>query len=195
LNTRRPFATILTPVAGVASFTATSNSAAVIAALVTSSASTTVWLVPVERFAGGDDGAVESWVADALQRARVAHLGTVGADGAVRLVPICFAVVDGWVASVVDHKPKRRSQLRRLDDIDSVGSATVLVDHYDEDWSQLWWVRIHGRAVVHREPSDETAAVLVALAAKYSQYRQRPPTGAVYRIALDDVRSWRAVNE
>jgi PPOX class probable F420-dependent enzyme len=157
--------------------------------------STTVWLVPVERFTGGDDGAVESWVADALQRARVARLGTVGADGAVRLMPICFEVIDGWVVSAVDHKPKRSGQLRRLDDIESVGSATVLVDHYDEDWSQLWWVRIHGRAVVHREPSDETAAMLVALAAKYSQYRERPPTGAVYRIALDDVRSWRAVNE
>ena len=55
----------------------------------------------------------------------------------IRLVPICFAVVDGWVADAVDHKPKRTGQLRRLDDIEAAGSATVLVDHYDEDWSRL----------------------------------------------------------
>jgi hypothetical protein len=64
------------------------------------------------------DGAVEKpWVADALRQARVARLGTVGVDGAVRLVPICFAVVDDWLVSAVDHKPKRTGQLRRLDDM------------------------------------------------------------------------------
>ncbi|MBA3802792.1 MAG: TIGR03668 family PPOX class F420-dependent oxidoreductase [Acidimicrobiia bacterium] len=136
----------------------------------------------------------EPWVADALRRARVARLGTVGDGGAVRLVPICFALVDGWLASAVDHKPKRTGQLRRLDDMERAGSATVLVDYYTEDWSQLWWVRIRGRAVVHRDRDDEAVAVLAALAAKYSQYRERPPAGAVYRIAMDEVRSWRPPN-
>ena len=68
--------------------------------------------------------------------------------GEVLLVPICFAVVDGWIVSAVDHKPKRHQRLRRLDDIESTGTATVLVDHYDDDWTQLWWVRIRGHAVV-----------------------------------------------
>ena len=129
-----------------------------------------------------------------MRRARVARLGTAGDGGAVRLVPICFALVDGWLASAVDHKPKRTGQLRRLDDMERAGSATVLVDHYTEDWSQLWWVRIRGRAVVHRDRDDEAVAVLAALAAKYSQYRERPPAGAVYRIAMDEVRSWRPPN-
>ena len=109
----------------------------------------------------------------------------------IRLVPICFAVVDGWVASAVDHKPKRTGQLRRLDDIEAAGSATVLVDHYDEDWSRLWWIRIRGRAEVHRGHDQVAVAVLAALATKYTQYRERPPAGAVYRIAIDDIRSWR----
>jgi len=131
------------------------------------------------------------WIADALQQARVARLATVGVDNAVRLVPICFAIVDGWVASAVDNKPKRTGQLRRLDDMETAGTATVLVDHYDDDWSRLWWVRIRGRAVVHRERDDAALVVLGALAAKYAQYRERPPAGAVYRIAMDEVRSWR----
>ena len=137
----------------------------------------------------------ESWVAGALQRARVARLGTVGGDGMIGLVPICFAVVDGWIASAVDHKPKRTGQLRRLDDIEAAGSATVLVDHYDEDWSRLWWIRIRGRAEVHREHDEVAVAVLAALATKYTQYRQRPPAGVVYRIAIDDIRSWRPLDK
>ena len=139
-------------------------------------------------------GRVESWVLDAMQQARVARLATVGAGGAVGLVPICFVVVDGWVGSAVDHKPKRSDRLRRLADIEATGAATVLVDHYEEDWSRLWWVRVRGRAVVHGERDDEALAVLEALMAKYVQYREHPPEGAVYRIALDEVRSWRSAD-
>jgi PPOX class probable F420-dependent enzyme len=144
----------------------------------------------------GDDGAVdEPWFADALRLARVARLATVGTDATVRLVPICFAIVDRWVVSAVDHKPKRTTRLRRLDDIEAASTATVLVDHYDEDWTRLWWVRIRGRASVHREADDESAAALVALTTKYPQYHERPPTGPVYRIAMDEVRSWRAAEQ
>jgi PPOX class probable F420-dependent enzyme len=147
----------------------------------------------VPRATGGDDGCVDrSWVEDALQRASVARLGTLGSDGAVRLVPICFAIVEGWLAGAVDDKPKRTAALRRLDDLEAMRTATVLVDHYDDDWSRLWWVRIRGRAVVHRQRDDESLTALAALVAKYPQYRERPPSGAVYRIALDEVRCWRA---
>jgi PPOX class probable F420-dependent enzyme len=142
---------------------------------------------------GGDDEQVDtSWIADALQQAPVARLGTLGSDGAVRLVPICFAIVDGWLAGVVDDKPKRTTELRRLDDLEATRTATVLVDHYEDDWTRLWWVRIRGRAVVHRRRDDDALAALAALTAKYPQYRRDPPTGAVYRIAMDEVRCWRA---
>ena len=131
------------------------------------------------------------WVADALRAARVARLGTTDEDGAVRLVPVCFAVVDGWLASVVDHKPKRTGQLRRLDDMRVTGRATVLVDHYDEDWSQLWWVRVRGRAEVLDAADVARPSALDALAAKYAQYAANPPSGAVWRVALDELRWWR----
>ena len=136
--------------------------------------------------AGPDD-----WVPTALAAARVARLATVDDHDAVRLVPVCFAVVDGWLVSAVDHKPKRTGQLRRLDDMRATGTATVLVDHYAEDWTQLWWVRVRGRAeVVGDEPGRRRA--LDALVAKYEQYRERPPTGAVWRVATDELRWWRA---
>jgi PPOX class probable F420-dependent enzyme len=139
---------------------------------------------------------LEPWVADALGSARVARLATKGADDAVRLVPICFAVVDGTIASAVDHKPKRTGQLRRLDDMIATGTATVLVDHYDDaDWTRLWWVRVRGRATVHAEGDAAAVTAVDALVAKYPQYRQRRPAGPVYRIAIDEVRSWRATGD
>jgi PPOX class probable F420-dependent enzyme len=134
---------------------------------------------------------VDEWVARALEQARVARLGTVDDAGGVRLVPVCFAAVDGWLVSAVDHKPKRTGQLRRLDDMARTGSATLLIDHYDDDWTQLWWVRVSGRAVVHEPGAPASTAALDALAAKYRQYREHRPAGSVYRVALDDVRWWR----
>jgi PPOX class probable F420-dependent enzyme len=133
---------------------------------------------------------MEEWVTAALRDARVARLGTVDAAGAVRLVPVCFAEVDGWLVSAVDHKPKRTGQLARLDDIRDGGTATVLVDHYEEDWSRLWWVRVRGRAEV-LDAGEQRDGALDALAAKYRQYVERPPSGAVWRVAMDEVRSWR----
>jgi PPOX class probable F420-dependent enzyme len=135
---------------------------------------------------------MEQWVSDALSDARVARLGTVGADGAVRMVPICFAVVDGFVVSAVDHKPKRTGQLRRFRDMTESGTATVLVDHYDDDWSTLWWVRVRGRATVHSAAATEAVSAVDALVAKYAQYRDVRPSREVFRVALDEVRWWSA---
>jgi PPOX class probable F420-dependent enzyme len=128
---------------------------------------------------------VDEWVQPALRDARVARLGTVDAHGAVRLVPVCFAVVGDRLVSAVDHKPKRTGQLRRLDDMRTAGQATVLVDHYDEDWSRLWWVRVDGPAEVL-----ESDAAIDALAAKYEQYRAARPAGPVIAITPERWRSW-----
>jgi PPOX class probable F420-dependent enzyme len=133
-----------------------------------------------------------NWVTAALATARVARLGTTGDDRRIRLVPICFAIVDDHLVSAVDHKPKRTARLARLDDITATGSATVLVDHYDEDWNELWWVRIRGAAAVRDEDDGISVAGRVALGEKYRQYRDRPPRGPVYSIRLDEVTWWRA---
>jgi len=132
-----------------------------------------------------------AWVLEALQLARVARLATVDAAGDARLVPVCFAVVGDALVSAVDHKPKRTGQLRRLDDARARGRATLLVDHYDEDWTALWWVRARGTAAVHEPGSPAATVALDALCAKYEQYRRRPPAGAVLAVATDELRWWR----
>ncbi|EWM13345.1 TIGR03668 family PPOX class F420-dependent oxidoreductase [Kutzneria sp. 744] len=122
-------------------------------------------------------------------QARVARLATAGADGRPHLVPVTFAVHDDLVVIAVDHKPKTTTNLRRLRNIRENDQVSMLVDHYDEDWGQLWWVRVDGTATVIDGP--EMAEPVEWLMAKYEQYRERPPTGPVIRIRVFTVVNWR----
>jgi PPOX class probable F420-dependent enzyme len=117
--------------------------------------------------------------------ARVARLATVGETGAPHLVPIVFALVGDTIHSAVDAKPKRHTRLRRLANIAHEPRVCVLVDHYDDDWTLLWWVRADGVARV----LDASPAGLAALTAKYPQYRATPPPGPFLTI---EVRAWSA---
>jgi PPOX class probable F420-dependent enzyme len=123
--------------------------------------------------------------------ARLARLATVGEDGRPHLVPICFAVEGDTLYTAVDDKPKRTRQLQRLRNIEANPRVEILIDHYEEDWSRLWWVRVHGRARVAE--LDEHAAQL--LAAKYPQYRSRPPAGPLVVIEVERVVDWSAEPE
>jgi PPOX class probable F420-dependent enzyme len=93
----------------------------------------------------------------------------------------------------VDDKPKRTRSLRRLDDVSSYGTATLLVDYYDEDWEQLWWVRAGGPAhvVVDAGAAEHQRAVRLLLA-KYPQYQNHALDGPVLVIELNQWRSWAA---
>jgi PPOX class probable F420-dependent enzyme len=123
--------------------------------------------------------------------ARVARLATVDADGRPHLVPLCFALVGDRIVSVVDAKPKRTPELRRLANIRAQPRVSVLVDEYDEDWTTLWWVRADGvaRIVGKGAERDDTVA---ALTGKYPQYEKQPPAGPVVAITVERWRGWTA---
>jgi PPOX class probable F420-dependent enzyme len=122
----------------------------------------------------------------AFADARVARLATVDETGAPHLVPIVFAVAGDLIHTAVDAKPKRHTRLRRLANIAHEPRVSVLVDHYDEDWTQLWWVRADG---VARVLAVDPVAV-AALSEKYPQYVEIPPTGPVIRVDVHTWRSW-----
>ena len=92
-------------------------------------------------------------IRERVERARVARLATVGADSRPHLVPICFVVEGSVLYSAVDRKPKRSANLKRIENVRANPEVTVLVDHYDDDWTQLWWVRLDGRARVVATPA------------------------------------------
>jgi PPOX class probable F420-dependent enzyme len=125
--------------------------------------------------------------------APVARLATVGRDGAPHVVPITFALVGEQVVTVVDGKRKRSTALRRLDNIAADPRVAVLVDHYEEDWSRLWWIRLDGRARV-ADGGPERDAAVAALRQKYRQYRAGVATeGPAILIDVVRARSWSAV--
>lgn len=123
--------------------------------------------------------------------ARVATLATLTEDGAPHLVPFCFALDGDCLVSAVDHKPKRTTRLRRLANVAHDDRATVLVDRYDERWDRLWWVRLDASARVLPEGAEAERARSL-LAAKYQQYRERPPLGPVLRLTIRRWSSWEA---
>src|SRR5579875_3988162 len=96
-------------------------------------------------------------------QARVARLATITPDGRPHLVPIVFAVHGDTVYSAVDAKPKRTGALARLANVAAHPQASVLADHYEEDWSALWWVRGDGRARVLELELPEAAEAIVRL--------------------------------
>ncbi|MFE3257307.1 TIGR03668 family PPOX class F420-dependent oxidoreductase [Nocardia sp. NPDC059091] len=134
--------------------------------------------------------------ATALSRfraARVARLATADAIGVPHLVPVTFAVSPAdsplLVVIAIDNKPKTTTDLRRLRNIAANPRVSVLADHYDEDWSQLWWTRLDGIADILDDTVDRELP-LGWLVAKYPQYQADPPTGPIIRIAVDSVRGW-----
>ena len=123
--------------------------------------------------------------------ARVARLATIEDDGRAHLVPICFAVEGERLFNAVDGKPKRSRDLRRLRNLRARPWATVLVDHYEEDWTRLWWARLRGPAEV-LEDGDAARRALALLIAKYPQYQRDPPAGPVMAMRLAEWRGWSA---
>jgi PPOX class probable F420-dependent enzyme len=126
--------------------------------------------------------------------ARVGRLATLGAERRPHLVPICFALEGETLYSAVDEKPKRSKRLKRLKNIRRHPDVTVLVDHYEEDWTRLWWVRLDGVATV-LEQGLERERALELLQAKYEQYRAEPPTGPVIAVRVARWRAWSSIGQ
>jgi PPOX class probable F420-dependent enzyme len=126
-----------------------------------------------------------------LSAARIGRLATVRPDGRPHVVACCFAVRGDRLWTAVDAKPKTTTRLQRLDNVRAHPWASLLVDHYEEDWDELWWVRADGPAKV-LAGGEEHVAALAALVAKYEQYAGAPPRGPVVAVAVQRWVGWSA---
>src|SRR6266545_2465527 len=104
-------------------------------------------------------GGIPASVAGFIAEGRVGRLGTADASGQPLVVPICYAFDGHSLFSAIDTKPKTKSPegLKRIRNIRENAKVSVVIDRYDEDWAQLRYVIIQGRADL--------------LLAKYPQYR------------------------
>ncbi len=131
-----------------------------------------------------------------LESARAGHLATASPDGDPHLIPVVFALVGDHVYIAIDEKPKTTLRLRRLTNIESNPRAALLVDHYDDDWSRLWWILLRGPAdALWPSQWDESEArtAISALRNKYPQYaemglEERP----LLRLRAERVTAWSA---
>ena len=131
-----------------------------------------------------------------VAEARRAVLTTIDSrDGRPRSVPICFVVVEDVLYSALDEKPKASCDTRRLRRVRNLGAdprATILVDHWDEDWSRLAFVELQCRGTLLEPGREEHAAAVDALLAKYPPYREhRLESRPMLRFAVVDAISWR----
>jgi len=133
-------------------------------------------------------------VSDFLKAGRVARLGTADAAGQPLVVPICYAFDGRHCYSAIDAKPKRQApgRLKRVRNIRENSRVSVLVDHYDEDWSRLRYIVLQGRADLLSEGAEFTYAVDLLLE-KYGQYRAMSldrSSGLVIKITPERVIQW-----
>jgi PPOX class probable F420-dependent enzyme len=135
-----------------------------------------------------------AWASAFLRDARVGRLATADAAGRPLVVPVCYVFDGSRCYSAVDAKPKRTRNLRRLSNIAENPKVSLVVDRWDEDWSQLCWVIVEGRADVLTSGPEFSRAIDL-LVAKYPQYRALPldrAAGAVVAITPGRVLAWRS---
>jgi PPOX class probable F420-dependent enzyme len=122
-------------------------------------------------------------------KARIARLATADADGRPHIVPVVFALDNDTLYSAVDDKPKRTTALKRLANVNANPHVALLVDHYEEDWSALWWVRADGLGRVLDPEDAEARRATMLLAERYPQQRS---TGPVMAIDVERWSGWSA---
>jgi PPOX class probable F420-dependent enzyme len=130
-----------------------------------------------------------------LQQARVARLATLDAKYGTHIIPVCFAYDGAVFYSAVDRKPKRVApqRLARLRHIQAAPQVALLIDHYDEDWTQLWYILVRGKAKLLPDSArKERATAIRRLRTKYPQYAtgMLPDDAPIIRITPQRINSW-----
>ncbi|MGI8662392.1 MAG: pyridoxamine 5'-phosphate oxidase family protein [Acidimicrobiales bacterium] len=124
-----------------------------------------------------------------LAEARHGVLATLHGRRGVDAVPIVFAVLGSAIVIPIDTlKAKRSTRLQRVANIEADERCVLLVEHYDDDWAQLWWVRLHARAKL----CAPDAAALDALATRDERYREPGAVVATIELAPTEITGWMA---
>jgi len=138
----------------------------------------------------------EPAVREFIEAARIAHLATASGAGEPHNIPLCFWFDGAQFYFVIDQKPKRRSgtSIKRMRNIAENARVALVIDHYDEDWTRLAYVLVHGNAQIV-EDGDEYARAIQHLRHKYAQYHAMELTqekNPAIRIEPTRVHAWGA---
>ncbi len=128
-----------------------------------------------------------------IHRLRAARLATADEHGSPHAIPVCYAFDGTYFYIALDEKPKRVevTQLRRVRNIEARHEASLLIDQYDDDWSRLGYILVHGKAELLALEHERHGTALVLLRERYVQYRsmnlERYP---VISIDPDRITAW-----
>jgi PPOX class probable F420-dependent enzyme len=130
-----------------------------------------------------------------LKEARVARLATFNATSEPHIVPVCFVYDGNIFYTAIDRKPKRvaAKRLTRLRNIRAAPHVALLIDQYDEDWTQLWYILVRGKAkLLPKSAQKERARAIRKLSAKYPQYAEGmlAHNAPVVRITPERTTAW-----
>jgi PPOX class probable F420-dependent enzyme len=124
-------------------------------------------------------------VRELIGKARRGVMTTVARDGSPHAVPVVFACNGDEIISPIDHKPKLGVKLLRVKNLERDDRVTLLLDLWDEDWTQLVWLMIRGRATIDAEPAPDLTNLLVS---RYPQYEDEVMGGNAAVDALIRIR-------
>jgi len=127
-----------------------------------------------------------------LDSQRVASFATVDCVGRPHVVPICYVLSDNSAYFTIDRKPKQSTNkpLQRIRNLQQNPHVVLMVDRYDEDWTQLGWVMVHGKATLLDNGEEHINAQLL-LTARYPQLsRMHIRDLPVISIQIKRVVSW-----
>lgn len=131
-----------------------------------------------------------------ISKFRVARLATADEHGSPYLVPVCYAFDGTYFFIALDEKPKRvaKAQLRRVHNIEARHEASLLIDQYDDDWSQLGYILMHCKAELIAPAHERHEVAVMLLRERYVQYQtmaleQYP----MIMLTPDKITSWGSV--
>jgi PPOX class probable F420-dependent enzyme len=135
---------------------------------------------------------MQGWQLKLIDSQRIAHLATTSVDLQPAVVPVVYAFDGERFLTPLDGKPKQVeiAELRRVRDITANPQVALVIDQYTEDWSQLAWIQVRGRASIIQEGPIYTHGI-VLLAARYPQYATVALIGQpLIVIEPSEIRSW-----
>jgi len=113
-------------------------------------------------------------------------LSTVHPTRGVDAVPVVFVPFGVELLIPIDTvKAKSTTRLQRIANLERDPRCVLLVDHYDDDWSRLWWVRVHALASIR---DDELAPAFRS----FDAYQAPGAIAAVIELRPTEVTGWRA---
>jgi PPOX class probable F420-dependent enzyme len=128
-----------------------------------------------------------------IHKQRVARLATSDAQGHPTVVPVCYACDGEHFFIALDEKPKSVDayKLKRVRNIEARHEASLLIDQYSDDWSQLGYVLIYGHAKIILPDHPLHPSALTLVRERYVQYRtMQLETLPVIVITPARVSSW-----